>query len=145
MKSAYFNEAKAGKTAIVLIVNGDITLDTDTVVGMVNGKPLYIRWNAKSINKSIEVYYTKVVMNFDSPYTVIRVLSDPFPLEELASALAALTTLDTSRTTATVTAPKKPRKPHVTNPVKKAIVSGEASEFLDPELEKVLAILAECI
>ncbi len=150
MKSAYFNDAKAGKTAIVVVVNGNLAFDTDTVVGMVNGKPLYIRWNAKSANKSVEVYYTKVVMNFDSPYTIISVLSDSFPMGELASALTALTTLDKSHTAPTLTAipskkPKKTRKPHVTNPVKKAIVSGEASEFLDPELEQFLALLAECI
>ncbi len=145
MKSAYFNEAKAGKIAIALIVNGDITLDTDTIVGMVAGKPLYIRWNNKSPSRSIEVHYAKVAMNFGKPHSIIDVPNETVPMGELASAMVAVAALDGQEIAPTSTIQKKPRKAHVTNPVKKAIVSGDAHEFLDPELEKFLALLAECI
>jgi hypothetical protein len=139
MKSAYFNGARAGKPAIALIINGDITLDTDTIVRMVDGKPLYIRWNSKNPVKSVEVHYAKIALTFSTPHAVIGILNLP-PMEELASVLATL-----GNETPTSTPTPKPRKSHITNPVKKAIASGTDSEFFDPELEKFLALLVECI
>ena len=141
MKSAYFNDAKAGKPAIALIVNGDVPVDTEAVVNMVEGRPLYIRWSAKNPIRSVEVHYARVAMNFGEP---IASFNGTFSMEELASTIATLRNQEFTFTTIPKL-PRKPRKSHVTNPVKKAIVAGTDAEFLNPELEKILALLIECI
>ena len=145
MKSTYFNSAKIGKPAIALIVNGDVTFDTEEVVNMVEGRPLYIRWAAKNPIRSVEVHYGKVALHFGTPHSVISV-NGTFPMKELADSLM---TLDHQITTCpdiyTPPAIKKVRKPHVVNPVKKSILSGTAADFLDAELEQLLALLIECI
>jgi len=140
MKSQYFNGAKRGKPAIILLVNNAVEIDAEPIANSV-GTPLFIRWHKGVAPNSIEVHYDIVGRELGYPQTTLHLIDGELSWEAWHTALFHLNPV----------VPPSPLhvKPEgeirIYNPVRRALEQNTAKEYLDPELEKLLALLAECI
>jgi len=141
-KSLYFNGAQRGKPAIILIVDKGIEVDVDAVVGMVGDKPLYIRWHGTEVGEYIDVHYDLVVRDLCLPQATMTAVGGTFPLGEFDTVLFHL---NPALPPLRLKSKKTDDEVRVYNPVRKIIEQQEAREYLDPDLEKLLVLLAECM
>lgn len=132
------NGAKRGKPAVILLLGKGIEVNVEAVVGIVGTKPLHIRW-LNMDDGIIEVFYDRVCKEPCSPQATFRAVDGAMPLEKFDSAMFHLNPV--------VPSPKMDASDEIRiyNPVRKALERKEAREYLDPELEKLLALLADCM